>query len=110
LARNCVTSARIDFVNVMTKYSETAGFKASDFLKNLERYIGRNIIDYVVVNKDKPNLMRLKSYVDQKSEFVEPDQNNLAGKPIPIIIDLLKTKGLIRHDPEKIAQAIKMIV
>lgn len=100
----------IYFVNLVTKYSETSGFKASDFLRAIEHYLGKNEIDYVVINKTKPNLMRLKPYIEQKAGLVEVDLENFSPRPIPIVTDLLKPNGLIRHDPEKIAQAIKMLI
>src|SRR5207249_4763302 len=35
--------------NVMTKHGETYGFKASDFVREIHRYLGRRV-DAVVVN------------------------------------------------------------
>lgn len=99
------------FINIMTKYSETGGFKASDFLRIVEQYIGRNVIDYVVVNKAKPGLMRLKPYIEQKAAFVEPDLDKFPSKPVPIVTDLLINSGkFIRHDPEKIAKVARMLL
>lgn len=98
------------FVNLMTKYSETAGFKASDFLINLEKYLGKGIIDHILINKTKPNLKRINPYTEEKSELVEVDIENFNSKPIPIVTDFLKPNGLIRHDPDKIAKVIKMII
>lgn len=100
----------IYFVNLVTKYSETSGFKASDFLNSIERYLGKNQIDYVVINKVKPNLARLKPYIKQKVGLVEVDLENFSAKPVPVVTDLLKPTGLIRHDPEKIATVVKMII
>lgn len=100
----------IYFINITAKYGETTGFKASDFLKTIEKYIGTGAIDYVIINKTKPSLTRFKSYIDQKAEFVEPDLENFNSKPTPILADLLRLSGLIRHDPEKIAKVVKMLI
>ncbi len=98
------------FINIMTKYSETSGFKASNFLKIAEHYLGRDVIDYVIINKAKPSLIRLKPYIEQRAEFIEPDIENFGAKPTPIVTDLLKVNGLVRHDPEKIAKVVKMLL
>ena len=98
------------FVNVTTRYTETAGFRASDFLQTIERYLGKGVIDYVVVNKTKPSVMRLKPYFEQQAELVEPDIENFREKPTPIVVDLIRSSGFVRHDPEKIAKVVKMLV
>jgi len=100
----------IYFINITAKYGETAGFKASDFLKTVERYIGTGAIDYVIINKTRPSTARFRAYIEQKAEFVEPDLENFDSKPTPIVTDLLRTSGLIRHDPEKIAKVVKMLI
>ncbi|MEK7147138.1 MAG: gluconeogenesis factor YvcK family protein [Patescibacteria group bacterium] len=101
---------KIYFVNVMTKYGETHGFKASDFLNVLERYLGRGILDFVVVNVKKPGWSRLKNYVQEKAELVEFDRENFARRPTVITADLLRVKGLVRHDSDKITNLVKMIL
>ena len=105
------TSATIIyFVNLVTKYNETAGFKASDFVQNIEKYIGKNVIDYAVINKSRPSLTRLKPYIGQKCEAVEIDLEKFDSKPMPIVADLLKPEGLIRHDPGKVAKIVEMLI
>ena len=101
---------KIYFVNVMTKYGETHGFRASDFLKILEQYLGKGILDFVVVNTKKPGWSRIKNYVQEKAELVEFDKENFASQPTVITADLLRPKGLVRHDSDKIASLIKMIL
>ena len=101
---------KIYFVNLMTKFGETTGFRASDFLRILEKYLGRKILDYAVINKTKPNALRLRPYVAEKADFVEIDSENFGPKPLPIITDLVRPTGFIRHDPEKISRLIKNIL
>ena len=94
----------------MTKFGETDGFKASDFLKIVEKYLGKNVLDFAVINKTKPALMRFRPYVAEKSEFVEADLNNFGKKPVPITANLLRRGGLIRHDSEKLAKVVRMLI
>jgi len=98
------------FVNIMTKYSETNGFTAHRFLENLEKYIGKNIIDYILINKTRPNILRRKPYIKQRGELVKIDLENFGTRPVPLVADLLKTRGLIRHDSEKIAKLVKTLI
>jgi len=88
--------------NIMTKAGETLGFKASDFVDELERYLGRGIIRTVVCNDRKPPAPLLKRYAAEGAEFVEPD---LKGKKV-LTADLLGGRDLARHDPDKIARVL----
>jgi uncharacterized cofD-like protein len=101
---------KIYFVNLMTKFGETTGFRLSDFVENIEKYLGKKVLDYVVFNKTKPSASRFRPYVEEKSEFVEADLENLSGGPMPIAADLVRKSGFIRHDPEKIAKLVAMLI
>ncbi len=95
------------FVNLMTKYGETDGFRASDFLKVLENYLGKGVLDYVVVSNKKPALVRLRPYALEKAYWVENDLKDLGRKPILIKANLLRPRGFVRHDSEKTATVAK---
>lgn len=97
------------FPNCMTKFGETVGFHASDFVKILADYLGRENIDYVLINKTRPSASRIREYTAERSSFVEPDVQNVLKPPTPILMDLIRSSGLVRHDPEKIAKALEMI-
>jgi uncharacterized cofD-like protein len=50
----CRSKAKKVYVmNLMTRYSQTYNFTASDYLKELEKYLGIGAIDYVLINKSK---------------------------------------------------------
>lgn len=100
---------KIYFVNLMTKLGETNGFRASDFLKTLEFYLGSGVLNYVVINTKKPGWRRYRRYIKEKADMVEFDKENFGSYPAVITADLLRSGVLIRHDPEKIARLIKMI-
>ena len=101
------------FINLMTKFGETNNFKASDFVKVIMEYFGPDMLDFALINGTRPGLKRLSPYVKERADFVEPDMENLSGIKFgltPIKFDFLRSKGFIRHDGEKIAKAIKMIL
>ena len=100
------------FINLMTKFGETNNFSAPDFLNTMKLYLGEGILDFAVVNNKKPTSQRLSAYVKERSEFVEPDLGNMppAKNFMPIATDLIRPSGLIRHDLEKVAKVVKMII
>ncbi|MEJ2658521.1 MAG: 2-phospho-L-lactate transferase CofD family protein, partial [Desulfobacterales bacterium] len=64
------TSAKLIYiVNVMTKYGETQNFQCSDFVRNLESFMGRTL-DAVIYNNSRPDQALCDLYAIQKSEFV----------------------------------------
>lgn len=100
----------IYFVNLMTKFGETNDFEASDFLKTIENYVGKGVIDYVAINKTKPVPMRVRPYIREKAEWVNVDLEKFDKKPVPIVADLMRSRGLIRHDSDKVAKLVKMLI
>lgn len=104
--------------NLMTKLGHTDGFKVEDFLKKIEDYLGKGVIDYVIFNKKRPPKEFLKKYAKEGEEFVEFDKevfkkrgfigDNLINPKIyqqdPADIFLKRT--LIRHHPQKLAKII----
>lgn len=101
---------KIYFANLMTKFGETTSFRLSDFIKTIEKYLGEKVLDYAAFNETKLSPNRFRPYVEEKSELVEPDLENLTGKPTPIGADLVRKTGFIRHDPEKIAKLVETLL
>lgn len=113
---------KIFVANLMTKYGQTDNFSTSDFLHELEKYLGGGVINYVLVNKSKdfPKGI-LERYKLEKAKPVTDDledtkklsvmrhdfiSNEVYEKPKS---DKLK-RSLIRHDPDKLARAILSII
>ncbi|TSC56682.1 MAG: putative gluconeoproteinis factor [Parcubacteria group bacterium Greene0714_21] len=97
--------------NIMTKFGETTGFSAKDFLDTIEKYLGENSIDYILANKTKPSKERVKKYEKEKAEFVEGSLKEFAGRKVKVVRgDFLRKKGFIRHDANKLAKALISLV
>jgi len=111
------TKAKVVFVlNLMTKYGQTSGFTAQDHLEVLERYLGKNCLDYVLVNSGQIPQKALKKYEEAKESVVYDDLKNDYFKIIrsdflsqneirKIPGDSLK-RSFIRHDSGKLAKVI----
>ncbi|MDP1629255.1 MAG: uridine diphosphate-N-acetylglucosamine-binding protein YvcK, partial [bacterium] len=97
--------------NLMTKFGETNGFRASDFLRVMENHLGKELIDYFIVNAKKPGLNRLKKYSAERADFVEYDKEKFKGKkPLVLTGDFLRREGFLRHDPDKLAKVLTFFI
>jgi uncharacterized cofD-like protein len=93
--------------NLMTKHGETDGYKASDFVNAIHKYLGGRA-DRVIVN-DGPFLPEvLETYSQEKSEPVIVDRAQLARFVPQVLIEHLNLENdkLARHDPERLVRAI----
>ena len=103
---------KIYVMSLMTKYGETHGFVADDFMVAIEEYLDKKIFDAVLVNSRKPAEALLKKYRKENSFFVDDFFLRPPGtrKPKVVRSDYLRAGSFIRHDPDKLAQAIMKFV
>jgi uncharacterized cofD-like protein len=93
--------------NLMTKFGETTGFRAVDFVKTLEKYLGSNTINYLILNDKRPSINRIRKYEKEKASYVEYEKSDFSNQKFQIIEDnFLRPRGFIRHHPDKLARAI----
>jgi uncharacterized cofD-like protein len=96
---------RIYVSNVMTQPGETDDFGVEDHMKALLKHGGSDIIDYVIVNIGKISKQLEEKYLGEHSKLVTVNEEAVKAMNIKTIEgDFIKTnKGLVRHDPEKLA-------
>ncbi len=96
---------KVYICNLMTKFGETNNFKVHNFVEVIEKYLGKNVIDYVLYNKPIKDKKLLKKYAEEKSFPVVCDKEELKKfKNIKFIEGNFVTKPILaRHDPDKIA-------
>jgi uncharacterized cofD-like protein len=112
------TNAKIVYVlNLMTKYGQTNDYAATDHVKALEKYIGGQVFDTILVNTQNPSKKAMEWYEDFEEYPVVDDLPKTKSSKIirahllkDVIIeknssDPLK-RSIIRHDPEKLAATI----
>lgn len=100
----------IYIVNIMTKYGETYGFSALDFLNTVEDYLGKETVDYCVVNTEIPDKKLLAQYQEERDDVVLYDKNNFDKKVKVITGKLLRRTKFLRHNPQKLAQLLAGII
>ena len=100
---------KIYVCNIVTKFSETNGFTANDFLKTLEKYICKNCFNYMLVNDFNKIPKRLSNLYKREKKlpvkFNKREFNN--NKKLKIIIDDFSRKNiLLRHDQKKLGETL----
>lgn len=91
---------KVFICNLMTKRGETDGFTAKDFLGVMEKYLGKDALDFAVFNNKRPPERLLRKYRREGAEFVEPPAaENGHRKPKYIFGDFIDTDKFVRHGP-----------
>ena len=103
-------NARVMYVcNAMTQPGETDNFGVSDHVNVLEKYIGKDRIDAVVVSNNvmPKELLEKYSSEEQKDQVIIDYENIRKAKYELIESDLLTTAdGTIKHDTLKLSSLI----
>ena len=113
------TKAKVVYVlNLMTRFGQTNGLGASGHLDEVEKYIGKGVVDVVLVNKTlkfPPGI--LARYKQEKASVVKDDLESgkdILVKRLNLISPTVHSKSksdklkrsLIRHDSHKLARAV----
>ncbi|MCL5104373.1 MAG: YvcK family protein [Armatimonadetes bacterium] len=97
--------------NVMTQPGETDGYTASDHVKAVIKHTEHRVFQYVLVNSAQPSKELLEKYAEQGQYFVEPDAAAIRDLGFrPIVGDFISQTDVVRHDPDKLADAIMKLV
>lgn len=108
------SKAKLYFIlNLIEKEGETDYFKASDFLRALNYYLGDSKrLDFLVANSGKFDKETIKLYEGEKKKAINIDETECKKiYPNLKIIkanlgEYLKKAHLLRHNPEKLAKII----
>lgn len=111
---------KVYVANVMTQVNQTHRFKLSDHVREIEKYLGKNVLDFIVYNTSKPARKILKKYEEEQSFFVENDLKPRKRKPRLVGADIIEKSPssrkkaskqlLLRHDPKKLAETLVKLV
>jgi len=108
--REAVIDARVSKLyvcNVMTQPGETAGFRASDHVKELVAQTDPRVLDAVVVNAGRIPAGLKEKYAREKAVLVEPDSARIRDFGYAVIEeDLVSAEDHVRHDSTKLARII----
>ncbi|MCK4592650.1 uridine diphosphate-N-acetylglucosamine-binding protein YvcK [Candidatus Parcubacteria bacterium] len=102
--------------NAMTKLGETTTYTVYDFVSEVEKYLGKNILDYVIYNQKIPSKIKISEYQKESHlvyDYVKFDRKKLSKRVNPKIVgaDLfIDTNGPIVHDPDILAKIILSLI
>lgn len=104
---SAVQGIRVYVANLMTQPGETDGYSLDDHLQVLREHTGRDLFDYMLVNRTPPTEAQLAAYRGQGAELIPVERAWSAGTARVMAVDLLETTGnQVRHDSAKLANAI----
>ena len=97
--------------NVMTQPGETDGYNVLDHVEAINKSTNRNLIDYVICNKENIPDATLKKYnKDGAKQLIvtEEEEQILKDKNVKVIKDCLIDikKDYIRHDADRLSEII----
>ena len=102
------SEAEIVYVcNLMTKHGETDNFRASDFVREVQRYLG-GPIDRVILHDGSFPEHLLGAYAEQQQHPVIPDVDVVQELVPHVEVDRLIAIGqdhFVRHDPARLVRA-----
>jgi uncharacterized cofD-like protein len=105
------TSAKVIYiVNIMTKFGETYGFQAQDFVRVIKEHLGKTSIDYVIINTEMPTGKILERYEKDKEEPVKYNSDNFKNGVKIITGEFLRKGKFLRHNPQKLAKTLSAII
>lgn len=120
------TQAKVIYnCNLTNKPGQTEGFSLDDYVDDINYYIGKDRIDFVSYNVRKPSISLIKAYEKQKELLIKFEANDRQDRNYKVIkADLLSTRkhkyskadklagfrSFIRHDSDKLAKVLMMIM
>lgn len=98
---------KIYVCNLMTKHGETDGYQASDFVREIHRYLGGRVDRAILHDGSFPEHL-LGVYAAKQQHPVQPDVATVRELVPHVEVDHLIAIGLdhfVRHDPERLVRA-----
>lgn len=109
-------ATKIYVCNIVTQPGQTDGYTSSHHIRAITEHIGEGVLDYVLVNDNMPRKDILDKYEEEGASIVklDPDTENLFVKVVEadLVENIEKARvlwekqDLLRHDPDKLADAI----
>ncbi|MBF0254003.1 MAG: YvcK family protein [Candidatus Omnitrophica bacterium] len=102
---------KIYISNLMTKPGETGGMDAYDHVREIVRYLGRDVLDAVVVSDTQVSQEGMETYSNKRQSPVSIDRLLKEGSKITrariVSADIGHETELVRHHSQKLKTAIK---
>jgi uncharacterized cofD-like protein len=105
-------AARVYVCNVMTQPGETEGYTVADHVQAIWDHAGSELFEYCLVNSGDVDDAVRERYRSEGADLVMVDLSRLKKMGINLVeSDLVEIKdNLVRHRPDKLAQAVMDIL
>ena len=94
--------------NIMNQPGQTDGYTLARYINEVERYLGKHVIDYAIVNNGEITEEMIKDFNQEESTPVKIDLENIQNRAISVIREdlVLATKSGIIHDTKRLSEII----
>lgn len=97
--------------NIMNQPGQTDGYTLAKYVNEIERYIGKHVLDYAIANSGTITEEMIKDFNQENSTPVKIDLENIQNRAISVVKEdlVLTAKNAIIHDSERLAEIIMKI-
>lgn len=94
--------------NIMNQPGQTDGYTLARYINEVERYLGKHVLDYAIVNNGEITNEMIKDFNQLESTPVKIDLVNIQNRAISVIREdlVLATKSGIIHDTKRLSEII----
>jgi uncharacterized cofD-like protein len=93
--------------NLMTQPGETQHYSVADHIRAIYDHTGKDLFDFVVINRSRVPSSLLRRYRAQDAEPVDPSFDELDRMKLRYVTgDLLHHRGVVRHDQRRLARLL----
>ena len=102
---------KVYIANIMNQPGQTDGYTLARYVNEIERYIGKHVLDYAIANSGEITQEMIKDFNQEDSTQIKIDLENIQNRAISVVkADLVLTApGMLIHDSDKIAEIIMSI-
>ena len=99
---------KVFIANIMNQPGQTDGYTLAKYINEIERYIGKHVLDYAIANSGPVTEEMIKDFNQEGSFPVKIDLENISNRAICVVKEdlILTAKDAIIHDPDRLAEII----
>lgn len=97
--------------NIMNQPGQTDGYTLARYVNEIERYLGKHVLDYAIVNNGEITQEMIKDFNQENSTPVRIDLENITNRAICVVKEdlVITSKDAIYHSSDKLAEIIMKI-
>lgn len=97
--------------NLMNQPGQTYGYTLAKYVNEIERYIGKHVLDYAIVNSGSITEEMIKDFNQKDSTPVKIDLANIQNRAISVVKEdlVLTAPDAIIHNSDRLAEIVMAI-